>query len=190
MDHWKGLSTVFNCWNFCFTIITQWWAMVDFITQNGPIFHKIFKIFVVINQKPCDVCGQKLVWVVSTIGSTNTPSFVKIREVTQNSLLIWHGMTHNWKNFVLQCIQIIFTVFADHENLIMWIVYGCEPETKLDWAGICMRNAYNVYSACIMITLLFVVFTVKGCLTESFHGWNCLLWTIRKNWSQSLRCGA
>ena len=64
--------------------------MVDFITQNGPIFHKIFKIFVVINQKLCDVCGQKLVLVVSTIyvGTTNTPSFVKIREVTQNSLLI------------------------------------------------------------------------------------------------------
>ena len=62
--------------------------MVDFITQNGPIFHKIFKIFVVINQKLCDLCGQKLVWVVSTIGTTNTISFVKIREVTQNSLLI------------------------------------------------------------------------------------------------------
>jgi len=40
--------------------------MVDFLTQNGPIFHKIFKIDVVINQKLCDVCGQKLVWVVST----------------------------------------------------------------------------------------------------------------------------
>ena len=61
--------------------------MVDFITQNRPIFHKIFKIFVVINQKLCDVCGQKLVLVVSTIGTTNTISFVKIREVTQNSLL-------------------------------------------------------------------------------------------------------
>jgi len=54
--------------------------MVDFIAQNGPIFHKIFKIFVVINQKLCDVCGQKLV-----IGGENTPRFVKIREVTQNS---------------------------------------------------------------------------------------------------------
>ena len=62
--------------------------MVDFATQNGPIFHKIFKIFVVINQKLCDVYGQKLVWVVSTIGTTNTSSVVKIQEVTQNSLLI------------------------------------------------------------------------------------------------------
>jgi len=63
--------------------------MVDFVTQNGSIFHKlIFKIFGVINQKLCDICGQKLAWVVSTIGITNTPSFVKIREVTQNSLLI------------------------------------------------------------------------------------------------------
>ena len=62
--------------------------MVDFITQNGLIFHKIFKIFVVINQKLRDECGQRLVWVVSPIGTTNTPSFVKIREVTQNSLLI------------------------------------------------------------------------------------------------------
>ena len=56
--------------------------MVDFVTQNGPIFHKIFKIFVVINQKLCNVCGHKLVWVVSTIGTTNTSSFVKIRKVT------------------------------------------------------------------------------------------------------------
>ena len=93
MDHLKSLSTVFNCWKFHFTIITQWWAIVDFVTQNWLIFHKTFKIFEVINQKPCDVCGQKLVWVVSTIGSTNTPSFIKIWEVTQNSLLIWHGMT-------------------------------------------------------------------------------------------------
>jgi len=43
--------------------------MVDFVAQNGLIFHKIFKIFVVINQKLCNVCGQKLVWVVSTIGT-------------------------------------------------------------------------------------------------------------------------
>ena len=62
--------------------------MVDFITQKGPIFHKIFKIFVVINQKLCDICGQKLVQVVNTIGTTNTISFVKIREETQNSFLI------------------------------------------------------------------------------------------------------
>jgi len=85
MVYWKDLTTVFNCWNFYF-ITTQWWAIIDFVTQNGPIFHKIVKIFVVINQK---VCGQKLVWVVSTIGTTNTISFIKIREVTQNSLLIW-----------------------------------------------------------------------------------------------------
>ena len=62
--------------------------MVDFITQNGPMFHQILKIFVIINQKLCNVCGQKLVWMVSTIGTTNTQSFVKIREVTRNSLLI------------------------------------------------------------------------------------------------------
>ena len=65
--------------------------MVDFIIQNGPIFHKIFKIFVVINQKLCDVCSQKLVLVVSTIGTTKYykhTKFRQIREVTQNSLLI------------------------------------------------------------------------------------------------------
>jgi len=61
--------------------------MVNFITQNGPIFHKIFKIFVVINQKLCDICGQKLVWAVSTIGTTSTQTFVKIREVTQKFLV-------------------------------------------------------------------------------------------------------
>ena len=81
MDHLKGLSTVFNCWKFCFKI-TQWWAMVDFITQNGPIFHRIFKTFVVINKKLCRVYSQKLIWVVNTIAPTNKPSFVKIREVT------------------------------------------------------------------------------------------------------------
>jgi len=59
-----------------------------YITQNGPIFNEIFKIFVVINQKLCVVCGQKLVWVVNTIGTTITPSFVKIQGVTQNCLLI------------------------------------------------------------------------------------------------------
>ena len=105
MDHWEGLSTVFNHWYFCFKIIIHWWATVDFVTQDGPFFHEIFKIFVVINQKLCGVWDQKLVWVVNTIGTTNTPSFVKIREVTQNSLLIWHGMTlialvwvtHHWQ---------------------------------------------------------------------------------------------
>ena len=94
MDQWEGLSTVFNHWNFCFKIIIHCWATVHFVTQDEPSFHEIFKIFVVINQKLCGVWGQKLVWVVSTIGTTNTPNFVKIREVTQNSLLIWHGMTH------------------------------------------------------------------------------------------------
>ena len=58
--------------------------MADFVTQNGPIFHKIFKIFVV---KLCNVCGQKLVWVVSTIGTTSTPCFIKIQEVTQKFLV-------------------------------------------------------------------------------------------------------
>ena len=48
----------------------------------------LFKIFVVINQKLCDVYGQKIVWVVGTIGTINTPSFVQIQEVTQNSFLI------------------------------------------------------------------------------------------------------
>ena len=62
--------------------------MVNFVTKNGPIFHKIFKIFVVINQKLCDLCGQKSIWMANTIGTTNTPSFVKIQELIQNSLLI------------------------------------------------------------------------------------------------------
>ena len=57
--------------------------MVDFVTQNGLIFHKIFKIFVVINQKLCDVYRQKLVWVMSAIGTANISSFIKIQEVTK-----------------------------------------------------------------------------------------------------------
>ena len=40
----------------------------------------------IINQKIYDVCGQKLVWVVNTIGTTNMPSFIEIRELIQNSL--------------------------------------------------------------------------------------------------------
>ena len=88
MNHWEGLSTVFNHWKCCFKIIRHCWATVDFVTQDGPFCHEIFKIFVVINQKLCGVWSQKLVWVVSTIGTTNTPSFVKIREMTRNSLLI------------------------------------------------------------------------------------------------------
>ena len=52
--------------------------MADFVAQNGWIFHEIFKIFVVINQKLCDLSSQKFIWVVSTIGTTNIPSFIKI----------------------------------------------------------------------------------------------------------------
>jgi len=48
-----------------------------FCNSSWTDFHKVIKIFVVINQKLCDACGQKLVWVVSSIGTTNTPSFVK-----------------------------------------------------------------------------------------------------------------
>ena len=123
MDHWKGLSIVFNCWNFCFKVITQWWAMVDFLTLNGPIFHKVIKIlikiFVVINQKLCNICGQKLVWMVSTIGTTNTPSLVKIWEVTQNSLLIWHGFcwfdfTHNSCNIGRSALPDMYVLVLRH----------------------------------------------------------------------------
>ena len=46
----------------------------------------------VINQKLRDVWSQKFARVISTTGTTNTPSFVKIREVILNSLLIRHGM--------------------------------------------------------------------------------------------------
>ena len=66
--------------------------MVNFMTK-WVNFHKIFKIFVVINQKIRDICGQKLVWVVSTMGTKNTPTFVKIQDMTQNSL---YRMTH-WR---------------------------------------------------------------------------------------------
>ena len=45
--------------------------MEDFANQDGAIF---YKIFVVTNQKLCDACVQKGM-VVSTIGTTNTPSF-------------------------------------------------------------------------------------------------------------------
>ena len=51
---------------------------------NRPI-SQILKVFVVIYQKPCGVCFQRLVWVVSTIDATSTPSFIKIQEVVQNS---------------------------------------------------------------------------------------------------------
>ena len=91
---------------FCFKSIPQGWAMEDFANQDGAIFYKIFKIFVVINQKLCDVCVQKLEWGWAPyVGTTKTPSFIKIQELTQKySLFIWHGMiyihtqTHFWYN--------------------------------------------------------------------------------------------
>ena len=54
-----------------------------FCNSKWTDFHKIFKIFVVINPPRttvCDISDQKLVWVVNTIGTTNTSSFIKIRE--------------------------------------------------------------------------------------------------------------
>ena len=45
------------------------------------------------------VLGQKLVWVMSTIGVTNTPSFVKIREVTLQFL---SDLT--WNDPILYCV--------------------------------------------------------------------------------------
>ena len=44
--------------------------MVDYVTKDGPIFHKIFNMYTYIwpiNQKLCGACGEKLVWVVSTV---------------------------------------------------------------------------------------------------------------------------
>jgi len=56
----------------------QYKVMVSFINEDGANFHKILKMFVVIN----------FVWVIRPIGTTNTPSIVKIQEVTLNSWLI------------------------------------------------------------------------------------------------------
>ena len=55
MDYLKNQSIVFNHLKFYFKILIQWSATVDFVTQDEPIFHEIFKIFVVINQKLCGV---------------------------------------------------------------------------------------------------------------------------------------
>ena len=55
MDYLKDQLTAFNHSKFYFKILTQWSATVDFVTQDEPIFHEIFKIFVVINQKLCGV---------------------------------------------------------------------------------------------------------------------------------------
>ena len=48
------------------------------INEDGVNFHKIFKIFVAINQKPCGIWGYKFVWMIRYIGTKNIPSFVKI----------------------------------------------------------------------------------------------------------------
>ena len=147
MDHCKGLSTVFNCWKFCFKLITQWWTMVDFVTQNGPIFYKIFKIFVVINQKLWDICCQKLVWVVSTIGTTNTSNFIKIREVTQNSLLVWHGMTP--KQEELKNICLITVHLRDCK--LWFIIHGMLSST-------CGKHDGAYINLCITLFISFINF--------------------------------
>ena len=69
--------------------------MVAFVTRNGPIFREIFKIFIVINQK---LYGQKLVWVVNTIGTTKKTKFRQnprgdpkfLVDLTQNDPLSAH----------------------------------------------------------------------------------------------------
>ena len=164
MDHWEGLSTVFN---HCFKIIMHYWATVDFVTQDGPFFHEIFKIFVVINQKLWGEWGQKLVWVVSTIGTTKTPSFVKIREVTQNSLLIWHGMTH----ILLFCIIAVVSnqSFYYYFPSMAWHSIACRIYTLLKlYSSLAKGMAIitiivNGWSCCKTILTLFWKFQCDTC---------------------------
>ena len=57
MDFPNDPLTVFNRLKTYFKILKQWWATVAFVTQDGAIFHKVFKIFVVIDQKQCSIWG-------------------------------------------------------------------------------------------------------------------------------------
>ena len=52
MDHLKGQSTVFNQRKFYFKILMQYKVIVNIVNGDGQKFHEIFKIFVVMNQKP------------------------------------------------------------------------------------------------------------------------------------------
>ena len=45
--------------------------------------------------------GLKLVWVMSTTGTKDTLSFIKIQEVTLQSLVDLAGMTHIARSFTL-----------------------------------------------------------------------------------------
>ena len=92
---------------------------------NSKMDQFFIKYSVVINQKLCDVCVQKLVWMVSTIGTTNTPSFIKIREVTQNSLLILHEMTRRRSDILLLYVSFIVKLlltFCLHRLFVVPIV--------------------------------------------------------------------
>ena len=78
MDHWKGLSTVFNSWIFCLKIITRWWAMVHFVTDR-PIFHKIFKII-------CDHKSKTIKCMWSKVGMGGEPHrYYKHTQVSSKS---------------------------------------------------------------------------------------------------------
>ena len=44
---------------------------------------------------------------IKPIGTTNTPSFIKVREVTLNSWLIWYGMTLNTLTSVLKLANVV-----------------------------------------------------------------------------------
>ena len=68
-------------------------SYLSFVTQD---FHSELmqnKFAAVINQKLVYI-WLKLVWVESTISTTNTPSFVKIQEVARNSSNFDQEMTH------------------------------------------------------------------------------------------------
>ena len=89
-----------------------------------------------VDQKLCDICGKKLVWVVSTIGTTNTISFIKIWEVTQNSLLIWHGMTHKPARFIL---SYVLSITQQYKQRTAWkaTLQSIQPLQKIQ--RICSR---------------------------------------------------
>ena len=140
MDHWKCLSAIFNCWNFCFKIITEWWTTYGrFCNWRQTNFYEIFKIFVVINQKLCSVYSQISVWVMSTQVSSKSERWPKIPSWFDPELPVqdlWRVMfkeKKTWGSLHLLWIfeRQILTILSyikwhtctNHMRLL--VVYGC-----------------------------------------------------------------
>ena len=100
----------------------------------------------VINPKLCGVWGQKLLWVMSTIGTPNTPSFIKIREVTLRFLgdLAWNDPN-------VKFVKVFF-----HQNFLLYGNLWTSDECSLgaSWIFVQMCFLCSLIRTCIKMNEL------------------------------------